>query len=649
MTSDDRIDRLEQRVAVLESLVRRLAAAAPGARATDLPRTDLPATDLPATDLPPPPRPGRPVPVPPAPSVTGGPEPPPRRPGLTSEQWIGQRVFLAIGVTALLVAAGYLLKLSFERNWITPAMRCVGGLVAGGVTGAIGWRLHQRYRTYGAALVGAGAGIIYLSVWAASRLYGVLPSSAGIVGLALVSVALAMIAYAIDVEALGATAALGAFFAPVLLGSNRSNADLLLLYLASMAAGLGLVAAERRWRVAMLVVAASYFGVGTIGAADQAAPWAVLIYGVIGGTMGLHVGLREGWWETRLLTFAGGWTLIHAASERLDAPWPVLVAGLILSAPVWWFALRRPQLLPLSLFPPVESERATGSASGWSVGEALYFFTTPLLLGWAVHQLAPERFDQATGLVALIVGLPYLLAGYLRPRPVFALVGAAAMALAATQHWNGSREVWALLGLALIWPALDSRLGRSDGRWYGLLTLLLALQVLFNGALAQRTAADAAFTGPWALSLWGSIAATAGFAAGLWRVDADREDTRLIRAGLWAAAGTMTLFGVTEEIRRHFELRSLSAESASLASGLAVSAWWLVFAAALVVLGFQRSLKPVRVAGLAVAGLAVAKVVLFDLSTLDALYRVGSVFLLALVALSLAYLYYRYDRTERTL
>jgi uncharacterized membrane protein len=111
----------------------------------------------------------------------------------------------------------------------------------------------------------------------------------------------------------------------------------------------------------------------------------------------------------------------------------------------------------------------------------------------------------------------------------------------------------------------------------------------------------------------------------------------------------MTLFGVTEEIRRHFELRILSAESASLASGLAVSAWWLVFAAALVVLGFQRSLKPVRVAGLGVAGLAVATLVLFALSTLDALSRVGSVFLLALVALSLAYLYYRYDRTERTL
>ncbi len=238
-------------------------------------------------------------------------------PALDSEQWIGQRVFLGIGVVALLMAAGYLLKLSFERGWISPVMRCAGGVLAGLGVGALGWRLESRYRTYGAALVGAGAGIIYLSLWAASRLYGVLPPTSGIVGLALVSVGLAMIAYAIDVEALGITAALGAFLAPVLLGQNQTNADLLLLYLASMATGLGLVAARQRWRVATLVIAASYFGVGTVGAAEHAYPWGVLLFGLIGGTAGLYLGLKERWWETRLLTFSGGWTLLFAAGERI--------------------------------------------------------------------------------------------------------------------------------------------------------------------------------------------------------------------------------------------------------------------------------------------------------------------------------------------
>ena len=124
-------------------------------------------------------------------------------------------------------------------------------------------------------------------------------------------------------------------------------------------------------------------------------------------------------------------------------------------------------------------------------------------------------------------------------------------------------------------------------------------------------------------------------------------EARLVRVGLWWFAGLLALFGVTGEIRRYFELASVSRVRAELAAGLAVSAWWLVFASALVLAGFRRGVKPIRVAGLAVAGLAVVKVVFFDLSSLDALYRVGSVFFLALVMLSLAYVYYRNDRSER--
>jgi uncharacterized membrane protein len=137
-------------------------------------------------------------------------------------------------------------------------------------------------------------------------------------------------------------------------------------------------------------------------------------------------------------------------------------------------------------------------------------------------------------------------------------------------------------------------------------------------------------------------------AGGLFKARESEGEARLVRTGLWALAGLLILFGVTAEIRRYFELETLSPVTAELAAGLAVSAWWLTFAAALILLGFRRAIKPVRVAGLAVAGLAVAKVVLFDLSSLDALYRIGSVFFLALVMLSLAYVYYRQDRSERT-
>ena len=112
---EDRLDRLERRLSALEEQVRELAGkreapragerkrAAPGPAPSSLPASSL--SRLPASPL-------------------------------TSEQWIGQRLLLAVGVVALILAAGYLLRLSFDRGWISPLMRCVGGAVAGVIVGA---------------------------------------------------------------------------------------------------------------------------------------------------------------------------------------------------------------------------------------------------------------------------------------------------------------------------------------------------------------------------------------------------------------------------------------------------------------------------------------------------------------------------------
>ncbi len=638
MNDTDRLARLEHRLEALEMMVRELAGQQAG-------QASVPAAQSTAEAS----RPSEPPAGATAPRPRGPSSLPPRRPAaplptrpaspLSSEQWIGQRVLLAFGVVALILAAGYLLRLSFDRGWISPFMRCLGGALSGIAVGAIGWRLQQRYRTYGAALIGCGAAIIYLSVWAAARLYDVLPPAAGIVGLALVSIGLAMVAYAINVEALGTTAALGAFFAPILLGRGQAHAGLLLLYLACMAAGLGLVAARRRWRLTMFVVALSYFAVAFSGAADLGPPWGLLFYGVLGGAVGIHVGLRERWWETRFLSFGGGWAFVVAASRHLDQPWAILVAGIILAAPVWWYAIHATQILPIRLTP------GTGVA-GWSAGEAFYFVLTPFLLGWAVHGLAPAWFDQTPGMVPLLVAIPYLFAGYQRTRPVFALIGAAGLGMAAWLHFHGVERVWVLLGLTLLWAALDHLLSRDDGRWYALATLWAALDQLFTGALLARPVGDSAFVGSWPLAMWGTVAVSVILAAGLWRSVARSTVAPLVRGALWVLAGAMLLFGATGEIRRYYGLKAATPDAASLAAELAVSAWWLVFAAALVGVGFRRNQKQARIAGLAVAGLAVVKVLVFDLSSLDALYRVGSVFILGLVLLLLAYLYHRQGGRE---
>src|SRR5690242_16344276 len=129
MSVEERLDRLEQRLEVLETLMRdALRARGPVAAGVQPPRAAPPPQ--------PPPRPEEP------PAAAAPPSTPALarvRGRLASEEWIGQRGLLAIGVLALILAAGYLLKLSFERGWISPFLRCVGGVLAGGVVGAIGW------------------------------------------------------------------------------------------------------------------------------------------------------------------------------------------------------------------------------------------------------------------------------------------------------------------------------------------------------------------------------------------------------------------------------------------------------------------------------------------------------------------------------
>ena len=283
-----------------------------------------------------------------------------------------------------------------------------------------------------------GAGIIYLSVWAAARLYGVLPSATGIVGLALVSVALAMIAYGINVEALGTDGrarrllrarAPAARATPARTCCSSISPAWRRVWDSSRRDGAGASPCSS-WRRAISVWASrARRSVPIPGrcccTASSAAP------------PGLYLGLRERWWETRLPHVSGGWWLLAAANDR--------IAGALGHARRGNHSRRAGVVARNSVAAgasnPVGIRKSPHPAdTGWSAGEALYFFVTPLLLAWALRAAAPERFDDTPGLVALVVAIPYLLAGYLRRMPPFAAVGAAAAAVAVSQHWEGPRR-----------------------------------------------------------------------------------------------------------------------------------------------------------------------------------------------------------------
>ena len=612
----------------LEQLMRQVLQALPQRTEGAAPPPPLP---------PPPPPPPRPLFADPRetpdPAASSIPVPPaevsPARAALDGEQWVGQRGLLAVGVLAVVLATGYLLKLSFDRGWISPLVRCLGGAASGGAIALLGRTVVRRgYRSYGLALVGTGAGIVYLTVWAASRLYGFLPPARGVGGMALVALGLAVAAWQLEAEPLATVAAAGAFMAPLVIGNVDADADRLLGYLAAIGLTMGALAWEHGWRLTALVIGLSFFGIG-LPTAEHAQPLVVLAYGASGGAAGLALGLQRNWWETRFLSFWGGWGCLAFVHDGAYAPW-VLLAGAALSWPVWAHAYKQDTTWPF----------AGPTAEPRPILQSLYFYVTPFWLVWAVARLDLRALNAHDGLAAALVAAAYLAIGVTGQRRSFAVVGTICALAAVLVEWNAELTGAGVLGvLALAWGAVGKVTRREDWNYHALLAVVIAFLVLWSQGVDHRPGDTPAFVDSWALILWGLLAVTVALATDLAAPD---KEEQVPRAGLlWALAGFILLIGVTGELGRFFRLHVEDRQTAALAGGLSVSAWWLLFAGICVVLGFQRRLRQLRLAGLLVSGLAVLKVLLVDLSTLDALYRVGSVFLLGLVSLLVAWIYHR--------
>lgn len=78
------------------------------------------------------------------------------------------------------------------------------------------------------------------------------------------------------------------------------------------------------------------------------------------------------------------------------------------------------------------------------------------------------------------------------------------------------------------------------------------------------------------------------------------------------------------------------------AKQLAISLIWLVYAAVLMAVGFARRIRIVRLVALGLAGVAILKIFLYDLSYLTTPYRIGSFIGLGVVLMLVSYLYQRF-------
>jgi uncharacterized membrane protein len=162
-------------------------------------------------------------------------------------------VVLKVGVVILFIGVAFLLKYTAQRNLIPIELRLAG--VAGGGLGLLvaGWISAKKRQGYGLILQGGGVGILYLTVFAASRLYHLLPNTLSfmmMVGVVLFSGILAILQNSRSMAAFGAV---GGFIAPVLMSTGTGSHVVLFSYYALLNCGIVGIAWFKAWREINLI------------------------------------------------------------------------------------------------------------------------------------------------------------------------------------------------------------------------------------------------------------------------------------------------------------------------------------------------------------------------------------------------------------
>ncbi|RZA17857.1 MAG: DUF2339 domain-containing protein [Lysobacteraceae bacterium] len=177
-----------------------------------------------------------------------------------------------IGMLVLFAGVAALLKYASDEGWLTmpPELRLAG--IAAAALGALvfAWRKRASNRVFALSLQGGAIGVLLLVVFAAFKVFGLMPVGAAF-ALSIVLVAGAgVLAVLQDAKALAIFALLAGFLAPIWLSTGGGNHVALFSYYTVLNAAIVGIAWYKSWRLLNLLGFAFTFGIGAV--------WGVLDY-----------------------------------------------------------------------------------------------------------------------------------------------------------------------------------------------------------------------------------------------------------------------------------------------------------------------------------------------------------------------------------
>ncbi len=164
------------------------------------------------------------------------------------ETTFGMNWLSRIAVVTAILALAFFFEYAFQNHWLSEGGRVLLGALCGGAALLGGERFRRTgQRTYGQTLASLGIAFFYLSGWAASSLYHLVPAGAGFALMALVTAGAGALALRYDSPVAAALSWGGGFATPLLLGHPYAP-WFVLGYALVLDGGAAFAARARRWR-----------------------------------------------------------------------------------------------------------------------------------------------------------------------------------------------------------------------------------------------------------------------------------------------------------------------------------------------------------------------------------------------------------------
>ncbi|MFM0738566.1 DUF2339 domain-containing protein [Paraburkholderia xenovorans] len=177
---------------------------------------------------------------------------------------VGGNTVVRVGIVVLFFGIAFLLKYAADNSLLPIEFRLAGVALASAALLALGWRIGERRGAYGLILQGGGVGALYLTVFAATRLYHLLPTGAALPLMIAICALSAFLAVRQNASSLAFMGSAGGFLAPLLLSTGGGSHVMLFSYYALLNAGIFSIAWFKAWRPLNLLGFVFTFSIGAV-------------------------------------------------------------------------------------------------------------------------------------------------------------------------------------------------------------------------------------------------------------------------------------------------------------------------------------------------------------------------------------------------